>query len=257
MKIEAQGITVHLGGAAVVRDADLTVAPGEMVGLIGPNGAGKTALLRVIARLQTPDAGTVLYDGQAASAFPDMEMARRIAYLAQGETVCWPLTVERIVALGRLPHRSRWRGPSAADRAAIEGAMEATALGAFRDRPLETLSGGERLRVLLARALAVEAEVLLVDEPTAALDPHHQLQILELLRREVRNGHAVVAVLHDLTAAARFCDRLVLLDKGRVVAAGTPAAVLTDAVLGATYRITAVRGLHENRMYIVPWQEIN
>ena len=154
--------------------------------------------------------------------------------------------------LGRLPHRRAYSGPSAADRAAIEAALEAADVGHLRARTLHSLSGGERARVLLARALAVQAELLLADEPVAALDPLHQLQAMALLRSVARSGSGVVAVLHDLTLAARFCDRLIVLAGGRVLADGPP-SVLTDAVLAAAYGVDALRGEHGGEPFIVPW----
>ena len=223
------------------------------MGVIGPNGAGKTTLLRVLANLRPPDSGRVLYDGASASQLGPTTLARHLAYLAQGTTVHWPLTVEHLVGLGRLPYRRLWRQDTSADARAVTAALRATETETLRHRTLATLSGGERMRVLLARALAVEAAALVADEPIAALDPYHQLQVMEVLRETARRGTLVVVVLHDLTLAARFCDRLVLLDAGCVVADGAPDVVLSAANLTRVYRVTVVRDTHDCALYVVPW----
>jgi iron complex transport system ATP-binding protein len=256
MQIEACGVTVHANGTTLLHPLDLTLEPGYLVGVIGPNGAGKTTLLRVLAHLQRPDGGRVLYDGAPASQLGRLTLARQLAYLAQGATVHWPLTVEHLVGLGRLPYQRPWRQDATADACAVTAALRMTETEALRHRTLATLSGGERMRVLLARALAVEAAVLVADEPIAALDPYHQLHVMEVLRETARRGTLVVVVLHDLTLAARFCNRLVLLDAGRVVADGVPDIVLSAANLTRVYRITAVRDTHDRALYLVPWARV-
>jgi len=239
--IEARHLSAAIGGRDVVSQASITARPGEIVGLIGPNGAGKTSLLRALLRLVVPTAGQVLLDGVDITADPPHRHARRIAYLPQGQTVAWPLTVRRLVALGRAPHRAAWNGLAAADEAAIERALATTDAAGFAERPVTRLSGGERARVLLARALAVEAPVLLADEPMASLDPYHQLATVDALGKVAADGAAVIVVLHDLGLAARTCTRLCLMDKGRVVADGAPGSVLSDANLAAVYRVSARR----------------
>ncbi|MCO5091346.1 ABC transporter ATP-binding protein [Bosea sp. (in: a-proteobacteria)] len=253
MTVEARAITVSLGGKPILRDVDLDVRPGECLGLVGPNGAGKTTLLRVLAGLSPPAGGTVRYDGETAAALGRQALARRVAYLAQGGEAAWPLSVEAVVGLGRLPYRRPFSGLSPADDAAIARALQACDAADLGDRTLGTLSGGEQRRVLLARALAVEALYLLADEPLAGLDPLHQLEVMELLRRTARGGAGVVVVLHDLTLAARFCDRLALIDRGRLVAAGPPAEVLDDRRLKAVFGIAVLRGSHEGEPFLLPW----
>jgi iron complex transport system ATP-binding protein len=253
MRLVARGITVRLGGCIVLDGIDAAVEAGELLGLIGPNGAGKTSLLRVFAHLLPCAGGMVSCDGRPLGDYKLTERARRIAYLAQGAEVHWPMTVEKLVALGRLPHRSSWGQLSAADHNAIENAMRSTDVVAFRDRTMATLSGGERMRVLLARALAVEAPILLADEPVAALDPFHQLQVMGILKEVARHGSAVVAVLHDLTLAARFCDRLLLLHRGAILAAGPPASVLDERNLETAYSVAFVRGRHAEQEFIIAW----
>jgi iron complex transport system ATP-binding protein len=253
MEIAATDIAVRFGRTQVLEGVRLAVRAGEMIGLIGPNGSGKTSLLRVIANLRAPDAGTVRYGGQSAGELGARELARRISYLAQGGSVHWPMRVEALVALGRLPHRRPMQGLDAVDREAIERAMAACDVVPFRSRTMAEVSGGERLRVLLARALAVEADVLLADEPIAALDPLHQLQVMELLHASARAGRGVVVVLHDLALAARYCDRLVLLAGGGVLVEGPPAEVLSDAHITTAYGVDVVRGERDGVPFLLPW----
>lgn len=248
--VRLDAVSVALGGRPIVDrlSADLT---GGVIGLIGPNGAGKSTLIRAISGL-IPSEGSVLIDGTPIVAIPLRERAQHIAYLPQGQAVHWPLTVERLVALGRLPHLAPFARPSSKDAEAIERALERTELQALRDRPVDELSGGERARVLLARALAVEAPLLLADEPLAALDPAHQIEVMALLRAEAARGVTVIAVLHDLTIAARWCDRLLLIDQGRLIADGRPDDVLTAERIGAVYGVSAFIGEAAGQPLIVP-----
>jgi len=253
MRIEAEDVFVRLGSVDALQGVDFTADAGEIVGLIGPNGSGKTTLLRALANLRDPDRGRVRYAGRSAAEAGAAELSRQIAYLAQGGEVHWPMRVEALVALGRLPHRRSFQKGGEADRLAVERAMAAADVAPLRERTMSQISGGERMRVLLARALAVEAPMLLADEPVAALDPLHQLQVMDLLRQKAASGGGVVVVLHDLALAARFCDRLVLLDRGRVLASGTPRAVLTDANIAAAFGVDVVRGEHDGAGFVLPW----
>lgn len=253
MRIEAKDLSVALGGKPILHGIELALRPGELVGLIGPNGAGKTTLLKALADLLTPDKGRVLYEGQTARAFGRGELARNIAFLAQGGTVHWQMRVEALVGLGRLPHRRPFADGNAGDHDAIARAMAAADVTQFRGRTLDTLSGGERMRVLLARALAVEAAMLLADEPLAALDPRHQLDVMDLLRASVTPQTGVVVILHDLTLAGRFCDRLVLIDRGRIVADGPPSTVLSDAHIADVFGVTTARGQQAGQGFVLPW----
>jgi iron complex transport system ATP-binding protein len=254
MILEAQAIVQSKGGARILDGAAASAGPGEVVGLIGPNGAGKTTLLKIMAGLDRPAAGAVTLGGRPLSAFRRREVARHVGYLAQGAICHWPLTAERLVALGRLPHLGPWDRPSSEDEAAIDRAMAETDVTHLRGRVATTLSGGERARVMLARALAGQPDLLLADEPAAGLDPGHQLQIMHLFRILAGQGRGVLVVLHDLTLAARFCDRLVLLDKGCVAAAGRAATVLSEAMLARVYGIRAIYG--QDGKTIVPWEVI-
>lgn len=231
-------VGVTLGRRAVVRDVSATFAPGTLTAIVGPNGAGKSTLARAMLAL-VPATGKIRVDGVDAAAMPRAALARRIAYVPQGQLLHWPLTVERLVGLGRLPHLAPMSRIGAADTAAIERAMARADVLDLRDRVATELSGGERARVLFARALAVEAAALIADEPLASLDPGHQIDVMDMLRAEAAGGALVIAVLHDLTLAARYCDRLLLIDAGRIVADGTPAQVLTAERLRAVYGIDA------------------
>jgi len=254
--LSATNVSVSFNGHAVVDRVSVALARGELVGLIGPNGAGKTTLIRTLAGVLRPTAGTIEFDGKPLDALPRRALARRLAYMAQGADCHWPLTVERVVALGRLPHLAPWHRPGDNDRRAIADALDAADMTAFAERRATALSAGERARALLARALAVEPEALLADEPVAALDPGHQLDLMSLFHARAQRGAAVVVVLHDLSLAARFCHRLVLLHRGRVLAEGAPEAVLTAATLAEAYGIEAVIGHHGSEPYVVPWRVV-
>ncbi len=237
--LQADKLSVRLGAALVVDRVDLALRPGEIVALVGPNGAGKTTLVRALAGL-IPAQGSISLDGRPLKSWPVRDRARRIAYLPQGNVFHWPLAVAEVVALGRMPHGDPFTRPSDADRAAVRQALAATAIEAFAERPVTSLSGGERARVALARALATQAEVLLADEPTVSLDPRHQLVVMELLRSAAHGGAAVLAVLHDLALASRFADRVMVMDRGRLVADAAPTAALDPARLAAVFGVEAV-----------------
>ena len=252
--LQADAVDVLIDGNAILRGAGVAVARGELVGLIGPNGAGKSTLLKVLAGLLRPSAGTVQLDGAALNAVPARQLARRIGYLAQGAPAHWPLQVEKVVALGRLPHLSWYQQPGAADQAAIERALALAEVAHLRERIVTTLSGGERLRVLLARVFAAEPQLILADEPVAALDPYHQLHVMEILRDHAHRGGGAIAVLHDLNLAARFCDRLVLLDHGRLVCAGGAREVLDNDHLREVYGIEARLDEQGGELTVIPWR---
>ncbi len=214
-----------------------TVRSGQLTAFIGPNGAGKSTLLKLLAGLWSPTHGTVTLNGTPLTVLSPTVRAQQLAYLPQHGHCAWSLTVEELVALGRLPHA----GASAAThRAAVTAALAATETGHLAHRSVHHLSGGERQRVLLARALAGDPQLLLADEPTQHLDPACALFLMELLRKRATAGTAVAVVLHDLTLAAR-CDAIYLLHRGAVLAAGDAATVLTDEWLASSYGIRVAR----------------
>jgi iron complex transport system ATP-binding protein len=256
MKLEAHGIAINFGQTSLLQGVDVSVATGEMVGLIGPNGSGKTTLLRILANLRAPDGGSVSLDGRDIKDIGERELSKLISYLAQGGDAHWPMRVETLVALGRLPHRRPFRDQSACDRDAVERALVTADVSALRRRPMARLSGGERMRVLLARALAVETSILIADEPVAALDPLHQLKVMELLRASARKGTGIIVVLHDLSLAARFCDRLVLIAQGGIVAQGSSGKVLTRAHLAKSYGVDVLSGTSQGIPYFLPRQAV-
>ena len=239
LRIEARGLRVSLKGREVLRGLDATALPGQLTAVIGPNGAGKTTLLRAIAGLLAPTAGEALIDGRASTRWQPRQLARVLAYLPQERTVHWALNARAVVGLGRLPYQLPGAGESTADRAAIESALAAMDIAQLVGRPVTELSGGERARVLVARALAQEPRALLADEPAAGLDPSHQLALFRHLAALAESGRTVVVALHDLSLAARFCHSMVLVHQGRAFAAGPPQEVLAPAHLAAAYGITA------------------
>jgi len=254
VEITADALTVQRNRRTILHDIHARFTPGQLVGVIGPNGAGKSTLVRALLGLQLPVSGEVRINGKPVASLSRQEIARQIAYLPQGQTLHWPLSVERLVSLGRLPHLGPLSRVTAADAAVIDRAMARTDVGSLRHRVATEISGGERARVLLARALAVEAPALVADEPLASLDPGHQIDLMELLRDEARSGALVITVLHDLTMAARYCDRLLLLDQGRLVADGAPMEILSAERLRAVYGISALVVEHDGLPMIVPLQ---
>ena len=230
-------------GPPVVRDVDLSVAPGTVHGLVGPNGSGKSTLLRLMAGLVEPDSGEVALDGRPLGRLPRREVAGCVALVPQNSALAFPFTVAELVLLGRTPHHGRPWFDSARDLATARAAMEATDVLALADRPFQTLSGGERQRVVIARALCQEPSVLLLDEPTAHLDLRHQVRLLGLVRRRSEaQGLTSVVVLHDLNLAGLGCDVVTVLRAGAMVASGAPGAVLTVDLVGEVFGVRAHRG---------------
>ncbi len=234
--LEVENLTFAYDGRAVLRGVSLQLMPGEVLGLIGPNGAGKSTLLRLAAGFLRPGAGRVRLFGRPPTEWPPRELARRVALVPQGAYIPPTFTVWESVLLGRTPYLGFLGVPREADREAARRALEWVGMADLPERLIGELSGGERQRVLLARALAQEPQCLLLDEPTAHLDIHHQVVILSLIRRMAREcGIAVLIVLHDLNLAATFADRLALLADGTLVALGDPKDVLRPERLTAVY----------------------
>lgn len=236
MSVTFEQVSVSFGRRPALTDVSATFAEGTVTGIIGPNGAGKTTLLRAALGLQPLAQGRVRVLDRPLFDWPREALARTIAYLPQGGEARWPMLVEDVVLLGRLPHR-RFGPPDLKDRLAADDALARCDAGHFARRRMDELSAGERARVLFARALSTGAAVLLADEPAAYLDPSHQLRLMELLREEAGRGTAVAVTLHDLSLAARHCDRVLVLEEGRLVADGPPSEAFADATLARVFRI--------------------
>jgi len=251
-----QNLSVPLGGRTVIHQISSKLEGGHLVALVGPNGVGKTTLLRAVCGL-IPSSGTIHVNGEALSNLSLKERAKKFGYLPQGHAVHWPLRVRDVVALGRYPHGATdpARLPDA-DAAAVARAIKAADVTALTDRRVTELSGGERSRVALARVLAVEAPVVLADEPTASLDPRYQLDIMNVLRSVANRGSLVIVVTHDLSLAARFADTVLVLSDGRLVAQGSPEHALSDAIMEDVFRVGAYRANFRNQNVIVPWANI-
>ncbi|PHR63088.1 MAG: ABC transporter [Robiginitomaculum sp.] len=228
--LKIKQLSLKLSDRPVLQQISLQMASGLNV-IVGPNGSGKTSLLRCIAGLLPVEQGEVLWRGESLSATPVQERAKLLSYLAQNPPVHWPITARALVELGRLnPRESQQQADQAIDRA-----MGLCLVSQFADRRMDQLSGGERARVLLARALAVEADLLLVDEPNAALDPAQQLAMMQILANQGKAGKTVLCVLHDLPLASRFADHLIVLQGGRLVVEGKPETVLPGPELRAAF----------------------
>ncbi len=235
-RISARGLGYSIGDATLVADVDFDAAVVEFVGVVGPNGAGKTTLLRLLAGDLKPSTGTVTLAGTAPAAMRPRALALQRAVLRPDAGEAVPFTVRTVVALGRHPYRRDPKNSAARDTEVIEDALAATEITHLADRVVATLSTGERTRVAIARVLAQDTPIVLLDEPTTALDLGHQEATMALLHGVARQGRTVVAVLHDVNAAAAYTDRIVIMDGGRIRAAGPPADVLDDSLLSDVYR---------------------
>lgn len=252
MKLETINLSVSKSGQDILRSVDVKVEAGKLIGLIGPNGAGKSTLLRVLAGLNEPSSGAVKFDNTELSKLSLKERSQKIAYLPQDKNLHWNLTVKDLVALGRHPYRRPFSPLSDADLDAVETAMSLMDISEWWNRSALKLSGGEFARVLMARALAQQPQILLADEPTAALDPAHQIRLLKLLRHSTKSGLGAVLALHDLSLAAQFCDELVMLVEGDVFMKGSAEEVLTKSALEQVYGISADIKFIDDKLTVTP-----
>ena len=233
--IDIDSVSVSFGDARVLDEVSLSVEPGTFLGLVGPNGAGKTTLLRAVSGALRPDGGTITLDGDRLDELGSKAASRRVAVVPQDTAVSFGFTARDVVAMGRTPHRGRFEPSSREDSRAVEEAFTRVDAEHLADRRIDELSGGERQTVTIARALAQETPVLLLDEPTASLDINHQVETLELVADLVADGKTVVAAIHDLSLAARYCDELALLADGDIVATGSSESVLTRERLADSF----------------------
>lgn len=243
--IEVQGLGFRYGERAVLDGVSFTVESGQLYGVLGPNGSGKTTLLRLMLAFLRPTSGRVMVEGRELSSYGRRELARVMAAVPQESPVEFPFTVSELVMMGRTPHLGLSGIESEADARAAQVAMERCGIVELASRPIHALSGGELRRVFIARALAQEGRVLLLDEPTAGLDIHHQIAIFEVLKAEARAGKTVVTVVHDLNLAAAYCDRLLLLSNGRSLAEGKVEEVLTYRLVRECYGVDVYVGVNE------------
>ncbi len=250
--IGIEALSVTLGKRQVVETLSLSLQRGRVTAILGANGAGKTSLLRAVAGLVPPSAGSIAIDGTPIAALSLPERARRLGYLPQNGQPAWALTVHELVALGRLPHRSPFAVLSPLDEAAIQAAMAQTDVAHLAARTIDTLSGGEKARAKFARVLAAETDWILADEPLASLDPPHQQDVLRLMRAAADAGKGVLVVLHQLDAAARVADDVLILKQGRAVAFGPCAEVLTSTTLEAAFDMAMDVITHQGRVAILP-----
>jgi iron complex transport system ATP-binding protein len=240
VRLAAERVTLAYDDSVVVRDLDLQLTEGSFTAIVGPNGCGKSTLLRALGRLMRPISGQVLLDGRAIARTPTREVAKVLGLLPQAPVAPDGLTVADLVARGRHPHQSFLRQWSRDDESVVTEALAWTDLAELADRPVDELSGGQRQRAWISMALAQGTDLLLLDEPTTYLDLSHQIDVLELVGRlHAERGRTVVVVLHDLNLAARYAQRLVAMKDGVLVAAGTPAEVLTEALLAEVFDLEA------------------
>ncbi|PZQ89179.1 MAG: heme ABC transporter ATP-binding protein [Leifsonia xyli] len=252
--IRAERVTVELGGRPVVDAVDLEVASGELLALVGPNGAGKSTLLSALSGERRPDAGRVLIGGHPADEVAPLELARIRSVLTQDNAVSFPFRVAEVVEMGRSPWARTAEQDS--DEAAIRAALERADVAHLVERRFTELSGGERARVSLARVLAQDTPVVLLDEPTAALDLRHQEDVLRIARSLASEGRTVVVVLHDLSLAGAYADRVALLEDGRLRALGTPVEVLTEQLVSEVYRLPVEVLVRAGRPLIIPLRDL-
>jgi iron complex transport system ATP-binding protein len=236
--LSARQLNWHIGTIPILKDVSLQLAAGETLGIIGPNGAGKSSLLKLLAGIHDAGSGELRLNDIAYADIEPRAFARQLAYLEQDAQINWPLLTEKVIQLGRSAHQSAYGSFTLNDDEAIDHAIQLTGVQRLLGRPVSRLSQGEKMLVSLARVFASQAGLILADEPVAALDPYHQLLIMELLKtHSQKEGQACIVVLHDLSLAARFCDRLLLLSGGKIVSSGSPAEVLSEENLREFYRI--------------------
>lgn len=236
-ELSAKNITINAGSMSLVENASFNLRSSELVAMLGPNGAGKTTLLRAVLGLQKPASGSALISGENAYSISPNSRARHIAYLPQIRPLAWPNRVQDIVALGRFSHGANLGHLKGKDLAAVTQAISACDIDHLKERHADTLSGGELARMHCARAFAAQAPLLIADEPVAALDPRHQFRVMDLIKAYVKKGGGALVVLHDISLAAKYADRLIWMKAGKIVADGSPAETLSEKRLADIYGV--------------------
>ncbi len=247
MKLELTGLSVAYAGAPVLHGLNAQVHGGEFIGLVGPNGSGKSCLLKTIAGILHPHAGSVHVGGENIHREDAKSRARTLSYLAQDKTAHWPLPVRGLIALGRAPYRGHLGRLSPQDKLAIDNAVRAAHCTDLQDRRFNQLSGGEQMRVHLARALAVDAPVLIADEPNTALDPYYQISLMNTLSAQAKNGKTIITSLHDLPLAKQFCSRIWVLHEGALIHDSSPKNALNKDVLAQVFKVSKT-----NQGWVIP-----
>lgn len=253
MLLDARNLSLRIGEKTIVDDVSVQIEQGQIIGLIGPNGAGKTSLLKILANVSKADSGSYQFAGKNITDYQEKALAQSFGYLAQNASAHWPLKVHKLIELGRLPWQGYRRKLTGNDQQMITQAAEKTEVTHLLDRVSTTLSGGEQTRVFLARLFAAEPAVIFADEPIAALDPYHQLHIMEILQQHARNGGTVLVVMHDINLASRFCDKLILMNHGKIVKYGALNELLQNNLLADTYGIDLRMFCEGDSFSIIPW----
>ena len=253
MMLSCENLSVSRQDRTVLSDISFQADQPELIGVIGPNGAGKTTLMRSLIGLQDYT-GQVYLKGADLTILPPTLRAQQIAYLPQERSLHWPLKCRDVVMLGRMPHQSKFGSPSHQDEVVTDAVMTEMGVSQFADRSFDQISGGEQARVLIARVLAQQTDILLADEPTSGLDPAHQIDLMQTFKEQARRGKTVMTSLHDLSLASRWCDRILVLNKGILAADGPPSEVLTDQILSDIFGVTAARVTVGKREIILPYE---
>lgn len=235
--IKTSGLSYGVNGKTIVDDVAFEIKRNEFLGIVGPNGAGKSTLLRLLARIINPTAGRILVDGEDISGYEAKELYKKISFLPQTSYFDFPLSVLEVVLTGRYPYLGIFESESEKDVRLAEDCLSLVDLEGFSRRKVTTLSGGEQQRVSIARVLAQETDFIFLDEPSSHLDIHHKFALMELLRSLAQEGKGIVAVLHDLDLASKFCERILVLENGRVAALGEPSRVLSEKLLSSVFKV--------------------
>lgn len=250
--LEATALSIKFANKTILDDIDFSMNAGELIGIIGSNGSGKTTLLRTLSGMLPENNNKVQFLGRSLSDYNRKKLAQKMAYLPQGNESHWSITVENLVMLGRLPHRKPWQGCSDLDKKIVQKVLQDCDVSQFTNTTVDTLSGGERARVFLSRALAVEPQLLLVDEPIAGLDPGYQLDVMQKFRQLSNSGMGIICVIHDLTLAGRYCHKLLMLGGQKIISYGKPDQVLSSENLARCFNIKVHKGEAEGHAFVIP-----